>query len=158
MEDSYFIEIQRLFEIVRQRGLRELSLSRPDFSIAICAVTTAVPVVEMAPAQVMPPTPVVPILRPAAEEKAEAAPRGFHVASPLVGTFYRSSSPDAPPFVEIGDEVEVGQTLCIVEAMKVLNEITAEQAGVVIDFPVRNGKLVQVGDTLVVLDTGRPGD
>jgi len=82
----------------------------------------------------------------------EQAPAGHEIASPLVGTFYRSSSPDMPPLVEVGDRVEVGQPLCIVEAMKVFNEITADRAGAVLAIPAQNGQLVQVGQVLVVLD------
>lgn len=74
------------------------------------------------------------------------------VRSPLIGVFYRAPSADAPPYVEIGDLVEEGQTVCIVEAMKVLNEIKAEWRGRVVAVPAENGKLVQAGEPLVVLE------
>lgn len=152
MDDSKFIEIQRLFEIVHQRGLRELSLARPDFSIAISTVPTAVAAVEVTHPPAVHYAPVaMPVHRPAAEEKAPE-PQGYEITSPLVGSFYRASSPDSEPFVEIGDEVEAGQTVCIVEAMKVFNEITTDHAGTVIAIPAKNGQLVQVGQPLVVLD------
>jgi len=150
MDDTHLIEIQRLLEIVHRRGLRELSLARPDFTITVHTVPVA-GVEAPVEAQHLPaahlPVPCLP-----AEMEEPAAPAGYEIPSPLVGTFYRSPSPDSPPFVEIGDQVEVGQPLCIVEAMKVFNEITADRAGTVIDFPAKNGQLVQVGQVLVVLD------
>jgi acetyl-CoA carboxylase biotin carboxyl carrier protein len=74
------------------------------------------------------------------------------VRAPLIGVFYRAPAPEAPPFVEIGDLVEEGETVCIVEAMKVFNEIKAEWRGRVVALPVENGSLVQAGDPLVVLE------
>jgi acetyl-CoA carboxylase biotin carboxyl carrier protein len=70
----------------------------------------------------------------------------------LIGLFYRSAAPDAPPFVEVGDVVEEGQTVCIIEAMKVFNEINAEWSGRVVAIPAEDGKLVQAGEPLVVLE------
>jgi acetyl-CoA carboxylase biotin carboxyl carrier protein len=145
MDDTHLIEIQRLFEIVHRRGLRELSLTRPDFAITIHTVPTVG--IEAHPPTVHLPVPCLP-----AKMEEPAAPVGHEIASPLVGTFYRSSSPDSPSFVEVGDQVEFGQPLCIVEAMKVFNEITADRAGTVIAIPAQNGQLVQVGQVLVVLD------
>lgn len=74
------------------------------------------------------------------------------VRSPLIGVFYRAAAPDSPPFVEIGDLVSEGQTVCIVEAMKVFNEIKAEWRGRVAAIPAQNGSLVQAGDPLIVLE------
>jgi acetyl-CoA carboxylase biotin carboxyl carrier protein len=74
------------------------------------------------------------------------------VRAPLIGVFYHSSSPESPPFVKVGDIVREGQTVCIVEAMKVFNEIKSDWAGRVKDIPARNGALVQAGDPLVVLE------
>ncbi len=152
MDDTLFIEIQRLFEMMHRRGLRELSISQPEFSISITSAFTTAETTEA-------PQPVVyhhavPVAAPApVSTPAQAVPPlGYEIVSPLVGTFYRSASPDAPSFVEIGDQVEVGQTLCIVEAMKVFNEIIADRAGTIIAIPVQNGQLVQVGQPLVVLN------
>ena len=144
------IEIQRLFEIVHRRGLRELSLTRPDFAITVSTVTAVPAETAHPPAEVYHLPAPVPCVT--AKMEAAAEPLGHEITSPLVGSFYRSSSPDAPHFVEVGDQVEVGQTVCIVEAMKVFNEIVADRAGTVIAIPVENGKLVQVGQVLVVLD------
>jgi acetyl-CoA carboxylase biotin carboxyl carrier protein len=84
------------------------------------------------------------------EQPMDAA--GYTIASPLVGLFYRASSPGSPPFVEIGDAVEEGQTVGVVEAMKVFNEITADRSGIVAAIPAQNGDLVQVDQPLVILN------
>jgi acetyl-CoA carboxylase biotin carboxyl carrier protein len=145
MDDAQLIELQRLFQLAHDRGVRELAITQPEFSVKI--VTTAPGVTWVAaPVAAAAPTTVTP------SPVAPPAPTGYPILSPLVGIFYRSPSPDAPSFVEIGDTVEVGQTICIVEAMKVFNEITADRAGKVIAVPAENGKLVQVDQPLVVLD------
>lgn len=134
---------------MNQRGLRELSINQPDFSISL-STTTAVPVAEAAAAPTMAmPAVAAPLATPA--PVAPAAPKGYTIASPLIGIFYRSSSPDQPTFVEVGDTVEVGQIIGIIEAMKVFNEITADRAGTVVAIPAENGKLVQVDQPLVIL-------
>ena len=149
MDDAIFIEIQRLCRLVHERGLREFSISRPDFSLSLTAVSTGVPV--MAPVMPAAPTAVA-VPAPAVPEVVPAPPAGYVVASPLIGVFYRSPSPDSPPFVEVGDTVEIGQTIGIVEAMKVFNEITTERAGKIVATPVNNGTLVQVDEPLVIIE------
>jgi acetyl-CoA carboxylase biotin carboxyl carrier protein len=86
---------------------------------------------------------------PAPSEPAE--PEGHQVKSPMVGTFYRSASPGAKPFVEVGDSVEVGDTLCIIEAMKLMNEIESDKSGVVKQVLAENGQPVEFGQPLVVI-------
>jgi acetyl-CoA carboxylase biotin carboxyl carrier protein len=98
--------------------------------------------------------PAPPPTRRAAEIPANR-PRTVAVRSPLIGVFYRAASPEAPPFVELGDLVEEGQTVCIVEAMKVFNEIKADWQGRVVVIPAQNGRLVQAGEPLVVLEFGQ---
>ena len=85
---------------------------------------------------------------PVAEAPAPEAPAGEEIASPMVGTFYRKSSPESPAFVEVGDTVSEGQTLCIIEAMKVMNEIKAEKSGVITEILVENAKPVEFGQPL----------
>ncbi|MDR2128041.1 MAG: acetyl-CoA carboxylase biotin carboxyl carrier protein [Burkholderiaceae bacterium] len=98
------------------------------------------------------------VAAPAASPAAAAAPteeapvKGFVVKSPMVGTFYRASSPGAAPFVEIGSQVKQGDTLCIVEAMKILNEIDTEQAGAITQILVENGQPVEYGQPLFVIE------
>jgi acetyl-CoA carboxylase biotin carboxyl carrier protein len=151
MDEETFIEIQRLFKLMHERGLKELAITQPGFTVRATAlpgggiVVTPAPVVAVAAA---------PVASAATAAPAEpAAPAGYVIPSPLVGTFYRAATPDAPPFVEVGDTVEAGQTIGIVEAMKVFNEITADVNGTVIAIPAANGKLVQEGQPLVVLET-----
>ena len=137
MEDTIFIEIQRLCQLVHERGLRELSVTRPAFSLRLTALqpgaVQATPIPVHAPAA----------WQPVAGEPLAEQSTGHVITTPIIGTFYRASSPESPLFVEIGDIVEVGQTVGIVEAMKVFNEITSDVAGIVSDIPADNGQLVQ---------------
>lgn len=101
-----------------------------------------------APSQLAaPPAPANPALP--AEPAAPVAPTGTEVTAPMVGTFYASSSPEADPFVSVGDTISVGQTICIIEAMKVMNEIKAEVAGTIIAISAKDGEPVQFGDVLL---------
>ena len=124
-------KIRELVELVAESGISELEIEEETLSLRICNQVTA-PTVVAGPAM---PAPVA--AAPAAPAVAEtpaaaAADSGLReLRSPIVGTFYRSSEPGAPPFVEVGQRVSVGDTLCIIEAMKVMNEIEAEFAGVV---------------------------
>jgi acetyl-CoA carboxylase biotin carboxyl carrier protein len=148
MEDTLFIEIQRLCQLVHDRELQEIAISRPDFSIAMSALKR-----QQVAGTILPPvTPTTKTVAIPPVENVKTEPEGYTIASPLIGIFYRSSSPDAPSFVEIGDTVEEGQTIGIVEAMKVFNEITADRAGTVIAIPVENGSLVQIDQPLVILN------
>ncbi|MHB9023393.1 MAG: acetyl-CoA carboxylase biotin carboxyl carrier protein [Armatimonadota bacterium] len=150
MDDSIFIEVQRLCQLAHQRGLRELALSRPDFSVSLTTLrggkATAMEAHPVLPAA------VAPAPAPAPPAEASKGPEGYAIISPLVGIFYHSSAPGAEPFISVGDEVEVGQTIGIVEAMKIFNEITTDRAGVVLALPAEDGKLVQVGQPLVVIN------
>jgi acetyl-CoA carboxylase biotin carboxyl carrier protein len=145
MDEELFIELQRLFKLMHERGIRELAISQPDFTVRATAMDSGT--VVMLP---LPGAPAGSSAAPVAEEPA--APAGHIIESPLVGTFYRTPSPDSPAFVEIGDMVEIGQTVAIVEAMKVFNEITSDAAGKVIAIPAQGGKLVQMGQPLVILE------
>lgn len=145
MDDTILIQIQRLFQLAHERGVRELSLTNADLSVAFTAGQAGTLVFT-------PASPVASAANAVPPAEVAAAPTGIAVVSPLVGTFYRSTSPDVPPCVEIGDMVEVGQTIGIVEAMKVFNEITADYAGRVIAIPAENGKLVQAEQPLVILE------
>jgi acetyl-CoA carboxylase biotin carboxyl carrier protein len=104
-----------------------------------------------APAQAVPAPVAVPAaLAPVTAEPAEVA--GHAVKAPMVGTFYRSPSPGAKPFVEVGDTVKSGQTICIIEAMKLLNEIECDKDGVVKAVMVDNGQPVEYGEPLVIIE------
>ncbi|MEI7833581.1 MAG: acetyl-CoA carboxylase biotin carboxyl carrier protein [bacterium] len=153
MEDDVLIDVERLCRLAHERGLQELTISAPEMSLSIKTTygttTVAAPVAAITPAMqaVARPAPKVAKKEAAAPEKE----RGVAITSPLVGIFYRTASPDSPPFVELGDTVEKGQVIGIIEAMKVFNEITADKSGVVIALPVATGALVHEGDPLVVL-------
>ena len=101
---------------------------------------------ETVPEEVWPPTPT------AAAPAADAAPSGHLMRSPMVGSFYRSSSPEAKPFVEVGQHVNVGDTLCIVEAMKMMNQIESDKAGVIKAILVENGQAVEFDEPLFIIE------
>jgi acetyl-CoA carboxylase biotin carboxyl carrier protein len=116
-------------------------------------VTVAAPVAAVAPSPVAPASaPVAPPAPTPAPAPAPTAPKGVEVVAPIVGTFYASPSPDAGPFVKLGDRVKVGQVLCIIEAMKLMNEIESEVAGTVVEIAVRNEDPVEYGQVLFRID------
>jgi acetyl-CoA carboxylase biotin carboxyl carrier protein len=134
---------------IEQEGLK-VNLKKDEKPVAMAPIMQmAAPVVHAAPAPAAPAVPSSVI--PATPAPTRPASDGNAVPSPMVGTFYRSSSPDSPPFVKEGDKVEVGQTLCIIEAMKLMNEIKAETAGVFAKFCVENAQPVEYGQPLYVL-------
>jgi acetyl-CoA carboxylase biotin carboxyl carrier protein len=152
-------EILRLFnesgvgELELQRGENRLRIRRfegerqPAFTMIAPSATSAVPPPEAAPPASTP----APAPGPAPAPAPEPEPTTILVKSPIVGTFYESSSPDAPPFVKVGDAVEPGQVLCIIESMKLMNEIEAEVAGIVAAKLVENGKAVEYGEALFAI-------
>jgi oxaloacetate decarboxylase alpha subunit/acetyl-CoA carboxylase biotin carboxyl carrier protein len=117
-------------------------------SIQAAFATMPAPQYSAAPAAPLAPAPQVATGAPA-EAKAEAA--GATIDSPMVGTFYRKPSPDSPNFVEVGDQISEGQTICIIEAMKVMNEIKAETSGTISSINVEEATAVQFGDSLFTL-------
>lgn len=152
-------KIKKLIELVEESGIAELEISEGEESVRISRAPAAqsYPVIQQAYAQ-MPQQPApalaaavapVPETAPAA---APAAVSGHLVRSPMVGTFYRTPSPDAKPFIEIGQRVNVGDTLCIVEAMKMMNQIEADKAGVVKAILLDNGQPVEFDEPLVVIE------
>ncbi len=145
-------KVKTLIDLVQQSGIAELEITEGEEKVRISrsgapgtqflapmpATTLALPA-EAAPAQAATPT-------------AVAEPPGHVLKSPMVGTFYRSPSPGAPSFVEIGQTVTKGQTLCIIEAMKLLNEIESDAAGVIKAIMVENGQPVEYGQPLFVIE------
>jgi acetyl-CoA carboxylase biotin carboxyl carrier protein len=146
-------KVRDLVRLVEESGIEELELSHNDTTIRI-QKSRGIPVAAVASA----PQPVgaPPAIPAAASEAPAAAPvvntKWKDVRSPIVGTFYRSPSPTAEPFVEVGDHVRAGQTLCIVEAMKVMNEIEAEFAGTVKEILVENASPVEAEAVLFLVD------
>jgi acetyl-CoA carboxylase biotin carboxyl carrier protein len=154
-------EIRELLRLFNESGVGELELQRGEDRVRIRRLEPErPPAVTMMSAPTIPaaPPPAAPEAAPAAHAPApvpgpapEPEPTTILVKSPIVGTFYESSSPDAPPFVKVGDAVEMGQVLCIIESMKLMNEIEAEVAGIVAAKLVENGKPVEYGEALFAI-------
>ncbi|TVO38196.1 acetyl-CoA carboxylase biotin carboxyl carrier protein [Vibrio algivorus] len=148
-------KIKKLIELVEESGIAELEISEGEESVRINRYSNQA--APAAPVQyAAAPAPVAPAATPAASEPAApvAAPveTGHKVLSPMVGTFYRSPSPEAKSFIEVGQSVQEGQTLCIVEAMKMMNQIEADKTGVVKAILVEDGQPVEFDQPLVVIE------
>jgi acetyl-CoA carboxylase biotin carboxyl carrier protein len=154
-----FEQIKELIELVADRGLQGVEIDRSGFRVTIegrqpvapaAPAAVAAPSIQSVPsaqaASVAPPTEV------AAEAPASGGPEGAHVVScPIVGTFYASPNPDSPPYVRIGDRVEKGAVLCIVEAMKLMNEIESDVTGVLVEIFPKNAQPVEFGEPLFAI-------
>ncbi len=150
-------KLKTLIDLVSESNVSELEITEAEGKVRIvksAPQTAAAPVTySMAPAPVA--SPVMPAVEVASSPAAPAVPAeavGHTVKSPMVGTFYRASSPGAKPFVEIGDTIKEGETICIVEAMKILNEIEADKSGTVTKILVDNGQAVEYGQPLYVIE------
>ncbi|MDE2119034.1 MAG: acetyl-CoA carboxylase biotin carboxyl carrier protein [Betaproteobacteria bacterium] len=146
-------KLKTLIELVESSGIAELEISEGEERVRITrSPTAAMQQVYAVPQQQMI---AAPVPQPAAATPAEPAkaaePEGHVVKSPMVGSFYRCPSPGAKSFVEVGQSVNVGDTLCIIEAMKLLNEIEADQGGVIKAILVENGQPVEYGQPLFVI-------
>ncbi|MEA3413044.1 MAG: acetyl-CoA carboxylase biotin carboxyl carrier protein [Pseudomonadota bacterium] len=139
-------KIKKLIELLDESGIAEIEIKEGEESVRISR-QAPVQAVPLAPAPAAPPA-------PAAEtgEPVEDIPAGHTMTSPMVGTFYRSPSPGAKSFVDVGHTVEVGDTLCIIEAMKMLNQIESDKAGKIVAILVQNGQPVEYGQTLFVIE------
>ncbi|MBI4289906.1 MAG: acetyl-CoA carboxylase biotin carboxyl carrier protein [Betaproteobacteria bacterium] len=141
-------KLKKLIDLVEESGIAELEITEGEERVRIVKTasrgtqTHAAPPVEPAPSL---------IVAPAAAPGVPAAPEGHVVKAPMVGTFYRAASPGAKPFVEVGDAVKKGQPICIIEAMKLMNEIEADSDGVVKEVLVENGQPVEYGEPLFVI-------
>ena len=151
-------KIKKLIELVEESGITELEVQEEEGTVRISRAAPAVApaAVQYAAAPVVAPTPAAaPTQAPAAAAPAPAASdelSGHLVRSPMVGTFYRSPSPEAKAFVEVGQSVKVGDALCIVEAMKMMNRIEADKAGVVKAILVNDGDPVEFDEPLIVIE------
>jgi len=144
-------KLKTLIELVESSGIAELEISEGEERVRITRSLPAHgPVQAMASTLPAPaPVPSAAVATSAATATPEA--EGHVVKSPMVGTFYRSASPGAKPFVEVGDPVQVGDPLCIIEAMKLMNEIEADQAGSVKAILIENGQPVEYGQPLIII-------
>jgi acetyl-CoA carboxylase biotin carboxyl carrier protein len=150
-------KIKKLIELVEESGISELEIPEGEESVRIsrAAPAQAYPMMQQAYAMPVQQQPglaaaVAPAAAPA--EAAPAAISGHIVRSPMVGTFYRTPSPDAKAFIEVGQKVNAGDTLCIVEAMKMMNQIEADKSGVVKAILVESGQPVEFDEPLVVIE------
>ena len=134
-------KLKTLIDLVSESNVSELEITEADGKVRI---VKGAPPAPAAPAAVAAPT--------AAAPQVEAPPTGHTVKSPMVGTFYRSSSPGAKAFVEIGSEIKEGEPICIIEAMKIMNEIEADKSGVVSKILCENGQAVEFGQPLFIIE------
>ena len=150
-------KLKTLIDLVSESGVAELEITEGDDRVKIVNRVGAAPVAAAAPAVIA--TPVVASAAPAAAPAVAAEPAAAPVAaedtrtinSPMVGTFYRAPSPGAKPFADVGQKVKAGDTVCIIEAMKLLNEIETEYDGVIKEILVENGQPVEFGQRLFVI-------
>ncbi len=151
-------KLKTLIDLVSESNVSELEITEAEGKVRIvksAPAGVAAPVAyAVAPAAAPMAAPVAPPLVSAEGVAAPSAaePSGHIVKSPMVGTFYRASSPGAKPFVEVGDSIKEGATICIVEAMKILNEIEADKSGTVTQILVENGQAVEYGQPLYVIE------
>lgn len=146
-------KLKKLIDLVQESGIAELELTEGEEKVRISRFgASAQPMMMPQMYQLPAAAPAAaPVAAAAAAEAAPAAMEGHVVKSPMVGSFYRASSPGAKPFVEVGQSVSAGDTLCIIEAMKLLNEIEADQGGVIKAILVENGQPVEYGEPLFII-------
>lgn len=144
-------KLKKLIDLVEESGITELEVTEGEEKVRI--VKSGRPVIEtvMTSGPVYAPAPVAPAPVAPAPAPVAAEPEGQAIKSPMVGTFYRSASPGSKAFVEIGDTVKKGQPVCIIEAMKLMNEIESDADGVVKAILVENGQPVEYGEPLIVV-------
>ena len=145
-------KLKTLIELVESSGITELEVTEGEEKVRIvkAGYAAAAPAALAAPVQALAPAPLPPAIPVA--PAPPPAPRGFAVKSPMVGTFYRSAAPGSKVFVDIGTEIKEGDVLCIIEAMKLLNELPSEHAGVVRQILVENGQPVEYGQVLFIIE------
>jgi acetyl-CoA carboxylase biotin carboxyl carrier protein len=144
-------EITKLVSFLEEKKLSHFELEVEGFKIKITRAVSPAPV-EVVPAPGLPSRPKPENPSRAAEVRPQVSGDSLHfITSPMVGTFYRASDPNSPPFVDVGDEVKQSQTLCIIEAMKLMNEIESDVEGIITDIFVENGKPVEYGQRLFAI-------
>jgi acetyl-CoA carboxylase biotin carboxyl carrier protein len=148
-------KLKKLIDLVQESGIAELEITEGEEKVRINRVGIPGHPGMMTMPQASAPMAAAPtttaVIAASAVAEAPAEPEGHVVKSPMVGTFYRSSAPGSKPFIEIGQNINAGETLCIIEAMKLLNEIEADQSGVVKKVLVENGQPVEYGQPLFII-------
>lgn len=147
-------KLKTLIDLVSESNVSELEITEAEGKVRIVKSSGAPLVMQQPVAMVAAPAAAPAAGAPAAPiaEAAPAAPAGHAVKSPMVGTFYRSASPGAKPFVEVGSVIKEGETICIIEAMKILNEIEADKSGTVTKILSENGQAVEYGQPLFIIE------
>lgn len=151
-------EIKELIELLKGTEISELEIERAGVKVRIrkggdVTFHSAMPRMEYPPPAIVAPAVAEPEKLSAEKASEQAKVNQVKVTSPIVGTFYRSSSPDKPPYVEVGDVVKKGQVLCIIEAMKLMNEIESEASGKIVQILVEGGQPVEYGQPLFIIES-----
>jgi len=152
-------KVKKLIELLDESGIAEIEITEGEESVRISRYAASAPAAPIA-AHMAAPVAAMPAIAPAAQEAppaAEPEEDGYEVTAPMVGTYYAASSPGAAPYVQVGDRINEGDTLCIIEAMKMMNQIEADVSGVIKSIRIQNGEPVEFGQTLFVIDQ-RTGD
>ena len=154
-------KLKKLIDLVEESGIAELEITEGEEKVKIVkggsggkegvVLSPAAPAASSPAAQAMTVSAAAAASAPASQGEAPTSLEGHIVKSPMVGTFYRSGSPGAKPFVEVGDTVKAGQAICIIEAMKLMNEIEADKDGVIKAIMVENGQPVEYGESLMMI-------
>jgi acetyl-CoA carboxylase biotin carboxyl carrier protein len=147
-------KVKKLIDLLEESGIAEIEIKEGEESVRISRIPTGSVATQMTASLAPAPLPAVTTPAPAAAPAPAAPPRKAEhvVTAPMVGTFYAAPSPGAKPFVEIGTEVKVGQVLCIIEAMKMMNQIESDKAGRIVAVMVQNGDPVEFGQPLFVIE------
>jgi acetyl-CoA carboxylase biotin carboxyl carrier protein len=145
-------KIKKLIDIVEESGIAEIEVQEGEEYIRISRYGSSAPVAYAAPAPVAPAAIAAPAIAAASAAPADDVITGHIVKSPMVGTFYRSATPESKAFVDVGQSVQSGETLCIIEAMKILNQIEADKSGTVTKILVGNAEPVEYGQPLFIIE------
>jgi acetyl-CoA carboxylase biotin carboxyl carrier protein len=140
-------KVKKLIELLEESDVAEIEIHEGEESVRISRNSSAAPIAFAAP----PAAAAAAVPAAAPEPAAEREPEGHIIRSPMVGTFYRAASPGAKPFVDEGQGVSTGETLCIIEAMKILNQIETDKSGKVVEILVENGQPVEYNEPLFVI-------
>jgi acetyl-CoA carboxylase biotin carboxyl carrier protein len=146
-------KVKKLIELLDDSGIAEIEITEGEESVRISRYASGAPVLTAPlPVAAPAPAPAAAPEAPAAASAEEPVEDGYEVTAPMVGTYYAASSPGAAPYVQVGDRVNEGDTLCIIEAMKMMNQIEADVSGVIKSIRIQNGEPVEFGQVLYVID------
>ena len=152
-------EIRDLIDFISQSGLNEVNIETKELKLHVkrepdqkVMKSSPAPIMTMQAAPVA--APLAPVVAPKPEKPVSVAKTTVEIKSPMIGTFYRSANPDSPPFISVGDKVTKGQTVCIIEAMKLFNEIESEVSGTVVKAMIENSSPVEYDQLLFVVEPG----